>query len=535
MIPPALQAAVSWTRLPLRLAAAVALLASAVAARPAAQDPATDLRLFPSKVAEQGAPGPRAEAIAAVAALGSAEAGKALALALATLDARYETQEKDYERAVASYREVDSPLDVAGDDFKTKTERQDALAAIERRRQEDGRVFDALREAFASLKDAGAASTAFATLRGTKSFRVKECAAEGLGRGPTEAGRDAALRLAKDADPRVRAAAFRGLTGRKEREVLDAATSALKDPSWPLRRAAAECLAASGESRAVKPLIEALAAEEGRLRDDLRDLLRKLTGQNFDAEPDEWKRWYAENVAAFEGPNAKTALFGAFKSKAAPSEEKSVYGIESRSRRILFVIDTSGSMKDPLKQGPKAEGTATGLTPDEEEELRSSKMAIAKRELTRAVRSLEPDAMFNIVAYSTHVVRWREGMVKADMAVKNDAYQFISELQPIGGTWTYGALQEAFRLAGLGLTDKHYDPAVDTIYLISDGAPTDNSMDKPQFMDPKIILDAAREWNRLGKVIVHAVAVDSKAAGGRFVDFMKRLAADHGGQYTQRE
>jgi uncharacterized protein YegL len=518
------------------LAPLLALLSPAPAAA-APQEAPAELRELPAVVAAETDPGPRAVAVSRAAGLGTVDAAKAVCAALAALDARVQGQEKDYERAVAAYREVDSHLDVAGDDFKTRTERQNTLAFLERRRQADGKVFDALRDGLASLKDPGAVAAAAGFLRGTKTIRVKEVGAEGLGRAASDAGRDFALRMIKDPEARVRIAALRGLSGRKDKEVLDAAIGALraKDAPWPVRQAAAACLAASGETRAVKPLIEALGAEDGRLRDDIRDMLRTLTGQNFEADPEDWKRWYGENLAAFEGPEAKTALFGAFKSKGPPPEKKGVYGIESRSRRILFIIDTSGSMKDPLKQGPAAAGTATGLTADEEEELRSSKMAIAKRELTRAVRALEADAHFNIVAYATHIVRWKDAMVKADMPVKNEAYQFISELQPAGGTWTYGALQEGFRLSGMGVTDKYYDPAVDTIYLISDGAPTDNNMDKPQFMDAKIILEAVREWNRLGRVLIHAVAVDSKAAGGAFVQFMKSLAAENGGQYTQRE
>ena len=90
-------------------------------------------------------------------------------------------------------------------------------------------------------------------------------------------------------------------------------------------------------------------------------------------------------------------------------------------------------------------------------------------------------------------------------------------------------------MAGMGALDKHYDPTVDTIYFISDGAPTNNDMDKPEHQDPEEVLAAVREWNKAGKVVIHAVAVDPKAGGGTFIGFMKRLASENGGQYAQRD
>ena len=212
-------------------------------------------------------------------------------------------------------------------------------------------------------------------------------------------------------------------------------------------------------------------------------------------------------------------------------EKKSVYGIESRSRRILFIIDTSGSMKEKIAQ---AKGTITGPDADSDE-LNMTKIEIAKKHLRNSIRALEPEASFNIISFGTHVIRWKEQMVKGDMTTKNEAYTFVRDMEAAGGTWAYGALQEAFRLGGMGILDKHYDPVVDTVYFISDGAPTNNDMDKPEFQDPEEILAAVREWNRLGKMVIHAVAIDPKAGGGTFIGFMKKLAAENGGQYAQKD
>jgi len=515
-------------------AAFAALLPGAPAARGAGDQDFDSIRKeFPSRVSAEDDPEARALLVGRLAQFGTEDAGRLLMAGLVFLDVRCEGQLREYERLLAELEPLKGVLDVMKDNYKTRTELQRRVMAEESRQRAEAPVFRAFRDALAGLKDAKAVAAAAAQAKREKSWRVRALAGEGIARNPGATALEASLRALKDPDGRVRGAVLGALAGRKEPEVVDAAIAGLKDAAWPVRKAAADALGASESPRAVRPLIEALGAEEGRLRDDFRDTLRKMTGQNFDSEPEPWKAWYLENREDFEGPSPKAALFGAFKSKDA-GRKKGVYGIESRSRRIVFVIDTSGSMKDPLAGAKPVEGTPTGLTPEEEEELHATKIDIAKRELRRAIKALEPDALFDIVSFDSSVIRWKPGMVKADQATKNEATTFVRGLEASGGTWTYGALHEAFQVAGIGVTDKNYDPSVDTIYLISDGAPTDDSMEKPTYMEPKIILDAVREWNPLGKVVIHAVAIDVKAAGGRFIDFMKRLAAENGGQYTQR-
>ena len=473
----------------------------------------------------------RVRLVALVAGYDNPAGAKLLVAGLAALVDRVDRDYEAFQELRKQYAEVNVVADVKKDDYKTRTELQNRLMEEEARQQEDSKVLDAFREAMAKFQDAKAVSSLSADARKLKSWRSREVAAEGIAANP--AGTESAIRLAQqEKDERVTAAVLRGLRGRATEPVFAFAKESLKAESWPVRLEAALTLEKVNQPRILIPLIEAMSREDGRLRDDIRDVLRRLTSQNFDAEPDQWRLWYIDNREELEGPGPATALFGAFKSKSPAPEKKSVYGIESRSRKILFIIDSSGSMRERIT---KAKGTATGLSADELEEMDMTKIDLAKRELKRAIRGLEPEAQFNIIMFASHVVRWKEKMVKGDMATKNEAYAFVRDLEAAGGTWAYGALQEAFTVAGMGALDKYYDPAMDTVYFISDGAPTNNDMNKPEAVDPETVLSAVREWNRLGKVKLHAVAIDPRAAGGRFVDFMKKLAAQNGGQYTQRE
>jgi hypothetical protein len=53
-------------------------------------------------------------------------------------------------------------------------------------------------------------------------------------------------------------------------------------------------------------------------------------------------------------------------------------------------------------------------------------------------------------------------------------------------------------------------------------------------MDPEIVLGAVREWNALSKIVIHAIAIDPQTQGATFIKFMKLLAEQNGGKYTER-
>jgi uncharacterized protein YegL len=516
---------------PRRLLPLAVLLAAAFSAPAGAQDAFAELtREFVPKVSVQGEPDVRCRLVERLSTFDNPDGARVYMAGLAGLIVRLEKDLAAYESLRQRYEEVNKPVDVMRDNYKTRTELQNRLMEEDGKQRDDARVLDAFRDGCRKYRDAKAISTLTADVRKIKSWRALAPVAEGLGGNP--AGAESAIRLGKEGGDIVAAAALRGLRGRNEEVVFAYAKESLKSAAWPVRLEAALTMEKVNQPRVLPPLIEALAKEEGRLREDIRDALRRLTSQNFDADPEQWRMWWIENKQDLEGDTGGAALFGSFKGKSAGPAAKSVYGIESRSRRIVFVIDTSGSMKERIHS---AGGTPTGLSAEEIEELDMTKIDLAKRELKRAVRGLEPDAWFNIVAFGTNVVRWKEKMVKGDMATKNEAYVFVRDMEAAGGTWAYGALQEAFALAGGKLLDKYYDPPADTIYFISDGAPTDNDMDKPALQDPEVVLSAVREWNKIGKITVHAIAIDPRAGGGKFIDFMKKLAAQNNGQYTQRD
>jgi uncharacterized protein YegL len=166
---------------------------------------------------------------------------------------------------------------------------------------------------------------------------------------------------------------------------------------------------------------------------------------------------------------------------------------------------------------------------DDDDSFSGPKIDLAKRELKRTIRGLEKASFFNIIAFNHQVFPWQPKMAPATQKNKNEAYVWVRKLEPEASTYLYGALKKAFDMAGMGIRDPHYNPAVDTIVLLSDGAPTDNTMQANR-MDTDKILKAVRGWNRLAKIKIHVIAIDE----AKSIEFLKKLASENDGTYIAK-
>lgn len=210
----------------------------------------------------------------------------------------------------------------------------------------------------------------------------------------------------------------------------------------------------------------------------------------------------------------------------------SLFGAPVTGKNIIFVLDTSGSMlsTDPLPPG--AEGGAgrgrTGVAGDpsaaEEEERRlreRERMHRAKKELSRVVRSLPSDVNFNIVNFDSTVRSWKPSMVPATDANKKGAVEYVEGMKAEGITVTDEALEAAFA-----------DLEVDTIYLLTDGAPTHVGTGGPGM--PPDSADLIREIHERVQDLnfLRGVRVFTLGFIGAEEEFLKKLAADNAGVYV---
>jgi hypothetical protein len=328
-------------------------------------------------------------------------------------------------------------------------------------------------------------------------------------------------------DARALVIAVDGLAGRDPATAVPALAARIDDARWLVRVAVVAALENTPSKEAVDAVVARMAKEDGRLKDDCARALRALTGQALPANPEMWRLWWAENRSKWAGkppaPVEKApSPFDDAKPVVPAGEDKKTgfFGIEFESRRVVFVIDVSGSMNEAMGgKGPDA---------------KSLKAAVAKAELKRVVAALEDGALFDIVFFSSGVRAWKPEMQKADAKTRKEALDYIDAAEVAGATDTYDALEAAFGLGDIGKGKKREadptgDARVDTILFLSDGKPSVG-----RITDPDAIRAAIKDLNRSRRVVLHAVAFGTSASGGADAKFMKGLADDAGGKYVEK-
>ena len=133
------------------------------------------------------------------------------------------------------------------------------------------------------------------------------------------------------------------------------------------------------------------------------------------------------------------------RSRSAPKRRAgtpSYYGLSIQARRIVFVIDISGSMR-----GPRLEA--------------------AQRELMQAIDKLPEKTSLSIVAFSDRTTIWRKTLMPATPQTKQTAKNFVYLLRAGGRTAAYDALEAAFRFDA------------EAIYFLSDGEPNAGKIPRP--------------------------------------------------------
>lgn len=298
-----------------------------------------------------------------------------------------------------------------------------------------------------------------------------------------------------------------------------------RDKVWQVRSAAAFSMANMRCKAVIPPLIAGLDAELKRKRDPwamdvrLHKLLEGLTGQSVARGAiAPWRAFWKAEGASFK-----------VRPKPAPGDEPAKDGrydkffdLNIESDRVLFVLDFSGSMAEPAairSEETSADGAATAQT---------TKAQLVVEEIKKLVMSLPDGALCNFVVFSEEVRIWRaEGSRPALVALDDDARDellgsFLDGLRPQGPTNLYDALQAALGFGGRGLYDKYYAAGFDTLYVITDGAPSAGPV-----TDKQEIRKQVREANQLRKIAIHCVTFGNQ----NDTAFLKPLAEENGGRH----
>jgi HEAT repeat protein len=292
--------------------------------------------------------------------------------------------------------------------------------------------------------------------------------------------------------------------------------------SWHVRSRAAAALAMLRSKPAIPVLIDRLEADEGRVKTDVQHALESLTTQRFGSNVNAWRRWWADNGAAFEVPAEPEKPAGSLSAEEAVGV--TFFGIRTESQRVLFVLDVSGSMNFSMvpRNNPNDD---MSRDPDMPQNGEDSRLQAAKRELVKALGGIGDGGVINIVLYATDVWSWRDDPVKIDTETKSEVIRYVEALTANGGTNIYGALKHALDVAGVKDDGEWSAPDVDTLYLLSDGRA---SVGLTQNSDE--ILSYVRERNETAGITIHTIGL----SGAQDAYLLKSLAEQNGGQYVAK-
>ncbi len=261
---------------------------------------------------------------------------------------------------------------------------------------------------------------------------------------------------------------------------------------FAFRRAVVQGLIHCHRADAIDALVGLLGQIDGAVQGDVVQYLSGLTKMPYGDDVNAWKLWWQKRKNDFTlgKPSARAA---APEAADEPRPSCSYYGLAVRARRLVFVIDISGSMAGP-------------------------RLAVARRELGNAIGNLPPTSAFSIVVFNHRVVVWQRNLVPASPANKEAAAQYVGHLQPGGSTATYDALDTAF----------HFD--AEAIYFLTDGQPNSGRV-----VDPAQIAALATRANRTRRLSIYTIGIAPGPVGSIFDTFLKTLAERNYGSYRHLE
>ena len=319
--------------------------------------------------------------------------------------------------------------------------------------------------------------------------------------GPRENDVDVLLGLAGSGehDNRVLAhALLRQIDDARARErLIDAVDDKDRHNRWHAVRGVGQ---APPTAEAVSALIAWLPEEKNhRVSYQILKYLNRMTDARLGPDPEAWQEWWEEAKEDYDPSSGRVA----------PPVKKGdenrtltrYFTLEIKSKKLIFLLDISGSMeaKITVPEGPMST-----------RRIRDKKINIAKRELIKVLKAFKRGTSYNVMAFSTDYTALWDRLHKATRSNTARAEEVINGLSAVGGTNIYDTLVQALK-----------DRKADTIYLLSDGEPTDGTI-----KDPEEILKSIASLNGAKKVKIHTIDLSGQSI------FLSRLSRENGGRYV---
>jgi von Willebrand factor type A domain len=342
-----------------------------------------------------------------------------------------------------------------------------------------------------------------------------------------------ATRALRSADnPAVRRALLLALAGQ---EKWDALIDCLDDRDESVAALAVWRLVEAQVEEAVEPMIarmERLDRDQGHIWDVLRNGLGELLGQRLNSGVEYRSVWtiVQENGGLSSvRPQERPTTGGNVRGGELQSGVR-LFGREIECTRVVFILDTSGSMEavDPNQtdydDGPtRTHGGGDSQSPQPGQ---LNRLQRAQRALKQVIRGLPESYEINIVAYSSQVRIWRgpserstggygaPGLHPLTQSNRDDACNWVDEQVARGVTVTDTAIERSFDVEGARC-----------FYLLSDGAATHDGRNFLSAADMIAAIDECATEDR--RVKIHTMGFPQADEA-----MMRRVAEHTGGEYS---
>jgi HEAT repeat protein len=265
--------------------------------------------------------------------------------------------------------------------------------------------------------------------------------------------------------------------------------ASLFDREFALRRSVVQALARVDHPEAVESLINLLSTIKGEVRADIVQYLTGISGEQYGLDGKAWFTWWEANNEGFVFPPLAHRV--AARAEMAAKATSSYYGLPIYASRLLFVMDTSMSM-------------------------RGSRIDAAKRELVKVITELPPGVYFGVLVFNARVGTWERELMVASQQNKARATAFVWSQGLSNQTASYDALEAAFE----------FD--TEAVYFLTDGQPYGGKIVRPEE-----IVAVITKLNRTRRVTINSIGIGVGRPGSVFDTFLKTLAGQNYGAYRR--
>ncbi len=324
---------------------------------------------------------------------------------------------------------------------------------------------------------------------------VRAAAVEAAGRLRGARGRELTIAGFDDADAGVRAVARMELTYVDPEEASKRLAESADAVTWVERAQCVDDALKLRDVAGVDALVKLLADERVRVSAAAHRGLKELSGKHFGRDTELWASWWKQNRDGWKAPPHRRG--GPAEGSDDEKTRARYHGLEVLGDRIAFVVDLSGSMRDPMTKG---------------DDRGPTRWDAARDELSKTIDALPDHVAVNVLLFQVEVSEAFDAPRALDRKTRKSLRTFLKRTTPgERGNLLAGVL------AALSQDD------VDTLYLLSDGAPSAGDM---VYKDR--VRDAVRSVNRSRKCAINCVGFGATKARER--KFLTDLAQQSGAE-----